>query len=336
MVWGITGYTAGGRMPLNNALRAGQFRTGTVNFFQRPINIQNNFYGGMGIGVGMYAPYDDGGTSSTMKWATRLAIGGGVLSALGNIFGAIWGGNKSEGAGGASKVEETNQEDPDTSAVAALRDAYKKQCTISDKTSLGYVISDLKTPGKVDFAKDLNELKAKLAQLYPASEEKAKVDDEPKVEQQKVEQPKEDPIAKAKSAIEGLYTQNGLSKDSLVSAEDLDKFLTDAKGKGVGVYDHKEGIGSFNKAQFSSVRQDGDKTFVKIGNREYQVIDQGDGFVYLKDTNPTGGDKNKQVYILEKDSTGTYSLNQRDFLGDKTIGFGKPAETSRPKYWGIA
>ena len=115
----------------------------------------------------------------------------------------------------------------------------------------------------------------------------------------------------------------------------MDAFLTDAKGKGVGVYDHKHGIGSFDNAQFSSVRQDGDKTFVKIGKREYQVIDQGDGLVYLKDTNPTGGDKNKQIYILEKSSDGTYSLNQREFSGDRTIGFGKPAVTSRPKYWGI-
>ena len=327
--WNIIGYNprGGRRMPLDNSLRAGQFRTGSVNFFPRPNYYMqvNNFWESPSLYP--YDCYDDGGSSSTWKWATGLTIFGGITSGIGKILSAIWG-NKSEKAEGAGSTKEAPVEDTSAKELAALKEAYKEKCTILDAGNGGYIIKDKN--GNVYQVKDMDELKAKLAELYPNSDAKPV---EP-ANEEKVEKQPEQPVNTAKT-IADLYKENGLDPDSLVKSEGLEGFLAAAKdGKiKMPVNDHHQAIKSFGAQNVTYI----DDTHIKIGNREYEIYKQNpdDGYVYLRDTNPTGGANNKQVYILEKGSDGTYSLHQRDFIKDKTEGYGRPAYTSRPGHWGI-
>ena len=150
--YNITGWSAGGRRPITNGLRAGQFRQmGVPRNVSSNIFINNNF-GCMG---GAYnAGYFDGccgngddGMSKLEKWMLGLGVGG---SLLGCIFGAF-GKSKSEGAGDTGNAETK----ANTDEFAGLKDLYKGKdynfgkvdgkycCTIGDTELVGDSIGDL-------------------------------------------------------------------------------------------------------------------------------------------------------------------------------------------------
>ena len=104
--YGITGWSGGGRRPITNNLRAGQFRQmGVPRNVSSNIFINNNF-GCMG---GNYnASYFDGccgnqndGLSKFEKWMLGLGVGGTLLSGILGLFGK----GKQEGAGNTQEVK---------------------------------------------------------------------------------------------------------------------------------------------------------------------------------------------------------------------------------------
>ncbi len=147
--YGITGWSGGGRRPINYGLKAGQFRTGKYNVFENKTIINNNVYSGGYIrscNYGYYNPnYCNNSTPSWMNWMMGIGLG---TSLLGGILGMFGGGGKSE-AGGVTK-EETQTQDP----LAGLKEAFPDgkfvkitdnlyQATIDGKTYDGTSIEDL-------------------------------------------------------------------------------------------------------------------------------------------------------------------------------------------------
>lgn len=369
MVYDITGYRTAGRMPLNHALRAGQFRTGTVNLFPFAGNYTtiNNYCDGY-YGYDNYYGYEEPGMSSMMKWALGLSIGGGFLGMIGNIILALGGGGgseKSEGKGSTTTTEEQTK----TKELAAYKEAYKDKCKISD-TGSGYLI----TPkGGNPIAVPYEDLKTKLEELYPpdgsepaqkavtstaTAPKPARAAEESVTVTPKTKQEVDNEI-KAMLPEWGLYKlPDGITFDNnkgcyvdgsgkeLRTMDDLInavEYSDDPDGKRTffklvngsfdfnsikdnfrGVYDW--GLGNhFGQAKIESV--DGDIVTMDNG-RKYQLYKQNnDGYVYLKDITEGADYNGNQVYILAKDQSGNYSLEQLGILGDKTSGYGKAAKT---------
>ena len=105
--YGITGWSAGARRPLNYGLKAGQFRgMGRVNYYgSNTTIINNNFFGARPMAPGpnfatMNYCEQNTGLSKGEKWLLRLGAGTSILGTILGFFGL--GGNKSaEGAGSA-------------------------------------------------------------------------------------------------------------------------------------------------------------------------------------------------------------------------------------------
>lgn len=152
--YGITGWSGGGRRPITNNLRAGQFRQmGVPRNVSSNIFINNNF-GCMGSYNGTYfdgcCGYNDGGMSKFEKWMMGLGISGGLL---GGILGAF-GKGKSEGAGDTGETK--------TDEFAGLKELYK-----TDKFTFSKIGNDYccNTGDDIITAPTIEELNQKLIDL---------------------------------------------------------------------------------------------------------------------------------------------------------------------------
>lgn len=119
--YGITGWSGGGRRPITNNLRAGQFRQmGVPRDVSSNIFINNNF-GCMGSYNGAYfddcCGNNDSGMSKFEKWMMGLGIGGGFLGCILGAFGK----GKSEGAGDTGETTDKAK----TDEFAQLKNLYK-------------------------------------------------------------------------------------------------------------------------------------------------------------------------------------------------------------------
>lgn len=137
--YGITGWSGGGRRPITNNLRAGQFRQmGVPRNVSSNIFINNNF----GCNCGGYnASYFDGccgnqnnGLSKFEKWMLGLGVGGTLLSGILGLFGK----GKQEGAGNTQEVK------PETPAPEPAKPAPAE--TTTTKTATTTVPEDTSTP----------------------------------------------------------------------------------------------------------------------------------------------------------------------------------------------
>ena len=119
--YGITGWSGGGRRPITNNLRAGQFRQmGVPRDVSSNIFINNNF-GCMGSYNGAYfddcCGNNDSGMSKFEKWMMGLGISGGFLGCILGAFGK----GKSEGAGDTGETTDKAK----TDEFAQLKNLYK-------------------------------------------------------------------------------------------------------------------------------------------------------------------------------------------------------------------
>mgnify|MGYP004568224997 FL=1 len=119
--YGITGWSGGGRRPITNNLRAGQFRQmGVPRNASSNIFINNNF-GCMGSYNDAYfdgcCGNNDSGMSKFEKWMLGLGIGGGFLGCILGAFGK----GKSEGAGDTGETTDKAK----TDEFAQLKNLYK-------------------------------------------------------------------------------------------------------------------------------------------------------------------------------------------------------------------
>lgn len=152
--YGITGWSGGGRRPITNNLRAGQFRQmGVPRNVSSNIFINNNF-GCMGSYNGTYfdgcCGYNDGGMSKFEKWMMGLGISGGLL---GGILGAF-GKGKSEGAGDTGETK--------TDEFAGLKELYKNEKYTFSKVGNDYCCN---TGDDIITAPTIEELNQKLIDL---------------------------------------------------------------------------------------------------------------------------------------------------------------------------
>lgn len=152
--YGITGWSGGGRRPITNNLRAGQFRQmGVPRNVSSNIFINNNF-GCAGSYNGTYfdgcCGYNDGGMSKFEKWMMGLGISGGLL---GGILGAF-GKGKSEGAGDTSETK--------TDEFAGLKELYKNEKYTFSKVGNDYCCN---TGDDIITAPTIEELNQKLIGL---------------------------------------------------------------------------------------------------------------------------------------------------------------------------
>lgn len=152
--YGITGWSGGGRRPITNNLRAGQFRQmGVPRNVSSNIFINNNF-GCAGSYNGTYfdgcCGYNDGGMSKFEKWMMGLGISGGLL---GGILGAF-GKGKSEGAGDTGETK--------TDEFAGLKELYKNEKYTFSKVGNDYCCN---TGDDIITAPTIEELNQKLIDL---------------------------------------------------------------------------------------------------------------------------------------------------------------------------
>ena len=306
--YGITGWSGGGRRPITNNLRAGQFRQmGVPRNVSSNIFINNNF-GCAGSYNSSYfdgcCGYNDGGMSKFEKWMMGLGISGGLL---GGILGAF-GKGKSEGAGDTGETK--------TDEFAGLKELYKNEKYTFSKVGSDYCCNTgddiITAPTIEELNKKLMKLKNKPTQA-PATTAPA-------------QQTTQATATPAETNDEFLGNYNGLkNKPVEVKGTDLAQLFKNVSG----VYDDGKDpkgreIGDFTTAKAKNY--DAQKGTVKIGNHEYKVIsNQSNGYLYVEDTSPRGGSKNRQVYIIELNSdTNKYELHQRPF-DENCIGVGKGA-----------
>lgn len=161
--YGITGWSGGGRRPITNNLRAGQFRQmGVPRNASSNIFINNNF-GCMGSYNGAYfddcCGNNDSGMSKFEKWMMGLGISGGFL---GGILGAF-GKGKSEGAGDTSETK--------TDEFAGLKELYKNDKFTFSKVGNDYCCN---TGNGIITAPSIEELNKKLMELKNKSTQTTK------------------------------------------------------------------------------------------------------------------------------------------------------------------
>ena len=248
--YNITGWSAGGRRPITNGLRAGQFRQmGVPRNASSNIFINNNF-GCMG---GSYnAGYfdsccgnGDDSMSKLEKWMLGLGVGGGLL---GCIFGAF-GKGKSEGAGDTGNADTKAK----TDEFAGLKDLYdykfgkvndKYCCRIGDKLLEGDSIEDLH-----------NKIKE-----YNDSE-----DPNPPAQQPTTPTPDSTKEPETTS-LPKLFDETGMAGLNTVQAV-LDKFKSSTNADAVKISDLKDGT-----ITLSGVTDKGNST-TKTGSLQINVSD---------------------------------------------------------------
>lgn len=150
-IYDITGWSGGGRRPINYGLKAGQFRgMGRVNVFPSSTTIVNNNI----IGGGCYSnSYDcgcngGGGSNKFMNWMLGIGLGSTLLGGILSMFG-IGGGGKAEGAGGKEEVKpEVKQEE--TKEPSKLDQARKTLDSLGMTKDNGYTVS-VDEDGKITY-----------------------------------------------------------------------------------------------------------------------------------------------------------------------------------------
>lgn len=154
-IYDITGWSGGGRRPINYGLKAGQFRgMGRVNVFPSSTTIVNNNI----IGGGCYSnSYDcgcnsGGGSNKFMNWMLGIGLGSTLLGGILSMFG-IGGGGKTEGAGGKEEVkaevkQEVKKEEPKESNK--LDQARKTLDSLGMTKDKGYTVS-VDEDGKITY-----------------------------------------------------------------------------------------------------------------------------------------------------------------------------------------
>lgn len=306
--YGITGWSGGGRRPITNNLRAGQFRQmGVPRNVSSNIFINNNF-GCAGSYNGTYfdgcCGYNDGGMSKFEKWMMGLGISGGLL---GGILGAF-GKGKSEGAGDTSETK--------TDEFAGLKELYKNEKYTFSKVGNDYCCN---TGDDIITAPTIEELNQKLIDLKNKPTQQPTTTAPAQQTTQAAETPTE-------TTDEFLANYKGSNNEPVkVKGTDLTELFNNIKG----VYDDGQGpkgrdIGDFRTA--TAKNYDAKTGTVTIGNHKYKVIsNQSNGYLYVEDTKPKGGPNNRQVYIIElNSSTNKYELHQRTF-DENCKGVGKGA-----------
>lgn len=139
--YGITGWSAGGRRPLNYGLKAGQFRgMGRVNYYgSKTTIINNNFFGvrpmapGPNFATMNYC--ENTGLSKGEKWLLGLGAGTSLLGTILGFFGL--GGNKSaEGAGSApsNETQTSNTPAPKVETPVAKKTTQPEVTTTPEET----------------------------------------------------------------------------------------------------------------------------------------------------------------------------------------------------------
>lgn len=163
--YGITGWSGGGRRPITNNLRAGQFRQmGVPRNASSNIFINNNF-GCMGSYNGTYfddcCGNNDDGLSKFEKWMMGIGIGGSLVSCILGAFGK----GKSEGAGDTGETK--------TDEFAGLKELYKNEKYTFSKIDNDYCCNTgngiIKAPSLKELNEKLMELKNKPTQ-QPATQ----------------------------------------------------------------------------------------------------------------------------------------------------------------------
>lgn len=207
--YGITGWSGGGRRPITNNLRAGQFRQmGVPRNVSSNIFINNNF-GCAGSYNGTYfdgcCGYNDGGMSKFEKWMMGLGISGGLL---GGILGAF-GKGKSEGAGDTGETK--------TDEFAGLKELYKNEKYTFSKVGNDYCCN---TGDDIITAPTIEELNQKLIELKNKS-----------TQQPTTTAPAQQTTQTAETQTETLpqlFNKTGMS-GLTTEQEVLDKFKTETK-----------------------------------------------------------------------------------------------------------
>lgn len=151
-IYDITGWSGGGRRPINYGLKAGQFRgMGRVNVFPSNTTIvNNNIIGGGGCYSNSYdcGCNGGGGSNKFMNWMLGIGVGSTLLGGILSMFG-IGGGGKAEGAGGKEEVKpEVKQEE--TKEPSKLDQARKTLDSLGMTKDNGYTVS-VDEDGKITY-----------------------------------------------------------------------------------------------------------------------------------------------------------------------------------------
>ncbi len=299
--YGITGWSGGGRRPINYGLKAGQFRTGKYNVFQNKTVINNNIFAGGYMGGYNYGYFDQQccGGNSTPKWMNwMMGIGLGT-SLLGGILG-LFGGKKAEAGGEAPEAKAQTDE------FASAEKLYPDWKFAKEGDIYYAVNGDTQLQGT-----SVNDLLGQIKNMKK---------DKPEAQKEPVNNTDSKPPQPTLTELEKAYQQNtdGYSPVKFDGAN-----LTDIFKNLTGVFDYGEGIGDFEdaKADLKGKTSFKEGETISIGGKDYKIVKSEDGFVYLKDTKSTRN--GEQIYILEKTPSGSYQLSQRTFTN--TAGFGKAA-----------
>lgn len=342
---GITPWSGGPRSPLTYNLMPGQFRNSRVSIFPSKTVINNN------IGsFGNYGCYDDCcGGGNKMGWFGWTMLGGMGLSFLGNLFTGIFGGgSKPDGAGDTP----TPEKPLDLKSIKEDAKIYSSQFDVKiDVLSDGTLLCNKekykdfdelvdvlkKSPKPVVTSDNVERTEKKEKEVTPTDENPAdgisKKSDFGKLFTPEYMDGKYDPTKGLKVGETYCKTPaeafKAYSKNDVVKPSDPNN-LNDILRNIQGIYDDgKDNQGNdikdFNTAKATledgTTYKNGDT--VKIGNHEYR-IEIKEGYLCFVDKNPRGGDKNTQLYMLEKTNNGQYQLHQRPNI-IYNVGIGKTA-----------
>lgn len=307
--YGITGWSGGGRRPINYGLKAGQFRTGKYNVFQNKTVINNNIFAG-GYGGFNYGYYDQqccGSGSSTPKWMNwMMGIGLGT-SLLGGIF-SLFGGEKTEGGG------ETPEAKPETDEFASAKTLYPDWRFAKEGDTYYAVKGETQLTGT-----SVNDLLGQIGQINDEDEET--VPKQPEV----VEQGPKAPEQQTLTELEQKYL-NDTEASGYKPVKFDENNLTDIIKALQGVYDYGKNsagkdIGDFEDAKVNSpdslTNLKADSEFIMEG-RKYKIINKN-GYIYAQDLTTQHP---KQMYIVELKPGGGYQLSQREYTDTDGYGTG--------------
>lgn len=336
--YGITGWSGGGRRPINYGLHAGQFRTTKYNVPHNTTIINNNIFGGGFVDTRYRFDYARPSfmceQNTTPKWMNWMMGTGFGLSMLGGIM-SLFSGKEAEQGG-----TETVQPQPSTDEFAGLKREF-------DDYEFNKITDGLYTATSPDGKKyDGTSITNLYYNITNGIEAGKKPDPEPETEQVQqgdvqgsVQQHTDLPETEHDYLAE-FYEQLKDKGYAVINTKTLDEGenITNMVLGAKNIVDHGEDENG-NAIKDIKIKgnisiKDGtneikDGTIIIMNNQEYEIDINDDGYVFAIAKNPTGGqDKNPQVYILETHN-GTTQWAQWDGLAkDYTHGAGKNCFTS--------
>ena len=308
--YGITGWSGGGRRPINYGLKAGQFRMTKYNIPQNTTIINNNISIDDYRGGYKYNYFDNqcynNSTPSWLNWMMGIGLG---TSLLGSIL-SLFGGNRTEAG-----AQETGTNPADTNPRATGQeqqgefDGLKQLYPDGSFSKIGdtyYALIDGVRYESNTIDGLLDEIPSgQTAVQTPEAKDR---DETPEL-----------------TALEQAYQSNDVDNYAPVKFEENN--LANIFKNISGVFDYGKDSNGREIGDFENAKADlqGKTEFkkgdiIQIGGKNYKILNT-DGFVYLQDVDSTRN--GNQVYILEKTASGTYQLSQRSFTG--TEGFGRAA-----------